>query len=73
MLRRPDDKEHDGDAAMTERFRHCERIIAESQSRKRDTSLLGAQLQEMLVRNEKLTDTMEKRDSKLMEFANANE
>lgn len=49
MLQRPaesgtDPNDGPGGSAAASRFRACERMIAESQNRKRDTSLLGAQL-----------------------------
>ena len=73
MLERPGSGTGQGASNAASRFRACERMIAESQNRKRDTSLLGAQLQEMLVRNEKLASKMEGRESMLMELTSANE
>ena len=50
-----------------ERLRLGERMIAEVQSRKKDTSLLGSQLQEVFVRNETLSKSILERNSALLE------
>ena len=42
-------------------------MISEAQNRKKDTSLLGAQLQELIVRNQKLASTTSQRDDILLE------
>ena len=42
-------------------------MIAEVQSRKKDTSLLGSQLQEVFVRNETLSKSILERNSALLE------
>ena len=44
-----------------------ERMIAEIENRKKDTTLLGSQLQEVYVRNEKLSNSIEERNSALLE------
>ena len=44
---------------LQKRLRLGERMIAEQETRKRDTSVLGAQLQEVFVRNEKLQEAIE--------------
>ena len=55
------------EAVDDERLRLGERMIAEVQSRKKDTSLLGSQLQEVFVRNETLSKSILERNSALLE------
>ena len=55
------------EAIDDERLRLGERMIAEVQSRKKDTSLLGSQLQEVFVRNETLSKSILERNSALLE------
>lgn len=56
-----------------ERLRLGERMIAELQGRKRDTSLLGSQLQEVFMRNETLSNHILERNSAVLQVKDENE
>ena len=65
MLRQRVKNEGEGEASQ-EKIRLGERLVAELESRKKDTSVLGSQLQECFVRNEKLSKVIEERSTALL-------
>ena len=56
-------KSEEDNTTVQESLRMGERMIAEFENRKKDTSLLGSQLQEVWLRNEKLSKSIEERNS----------